>query len=83
MTSMKLLRQDLQLAVHTVIQLDDATLSNLGLQSVSMMRESMDPELERVIRHLNSNLKIRNAFENNPVLEEKIEQSLRPAKSLV
>ena len=83
MTSMKLLRQDLQLAVHTVIQLDDATLSNLGLQSVSMMRESMDPELERVIRHLNSNLKIRNAFENNPVLEEKTEQSLRPEKSLV
>ena len=43
----------------------------------------MDPESERVIRNLNSILEIRNAFENYQGLEEKIEQSLRPVKSLV
>ena len=56
---------------------------NLGLQSVGMMRESIDPESERVVRNLNSNLEIIHAFENNPGLEENIEQSLRPAKILV
>ena len=34
------------------------SISNLGLQSVGMMRESMDPESERVIRNLISNLEI-------------------------
>ena len=56
------------------------SISNFGLQSVGKMRESMDPESERIIRNLNSNLEIRNAFENNPELKEKIEQNLRPTK---
>ena len=47
------------------------------------MCESINPESKRVIRNLNSNLEIRRRFENNPGLKEKIEQSLRPAKSLV
>ena len=52
------------------------SVANLGLQCVGMMRQRMSPELEKVIKHLNSNEELRKACANHPGLEKGLAKSL-------
>ena len=45
-------------------------IANLGLQSIGMIRESMESASEKNIKHLNSKADIRKAFENHKELEK-------------
>ena len=45
-------------------------IANLGFQSVGLMRQSMNPETERIIKNLNSTADIRKAFTMHKDLEK-------------
>ena len=58
-------------------------IANLGFQGVGLKRQTMNSDSERVIKNLNCTAEIRKAFPNHKDLETDLQDSMRPAKSLV
>lgn len=56
---------------------------NLALQNVSLMREKMDDEMERAIKHKNNISAIRDAFDETPGLSEAVRESTSSVISLL
>ena len=58
-------------------------ITNLGLQSVGLMRKAMPQNMENVIRNSNSNVEIRKLYSKNNDLEIELKKSLDQPKKLI
>ena len=57
-------------------------ITNQGLQTIGVMRESMASEMENYIKNANSNKEIRKLCSNNKNLIEGLKESLNEPKHL-
>ena len=58
-------------------------VANLGLQGIGLMREKMEPEMEKIMANCNSNATIRGKCDENAKFNEAINESIKPAKELM
>ena len=59
------------------------SIANLGLQSVGLMRQVMDPDKERLIKNLSLNEEIRKACEGNDELTKTLAESIKVPTQLL